>query len=122
MSFHLRLMIFANCLDPDQCCVLEPICKNGAPLKDASGVDLFCGRGLNHVDCPLGSVCVISPIDLYAKCCLSGGKYRGTPVATCTYIFGLENEISFVCFDSLRPLNNLSVIRDGSSWVEPVLG
>ena len=27
----------------------------------------------------------------------------------------------FVCFDSLRPLNNLSVMRDGSSWVEPVL-
>ena len=24
-------------------------------------------------------------------------------------------------FDSLRPLNNLSVMRDGSSWVEPVL-
>ena len=27
----------------------------------------------------------------------------------------------FVCFDSLCPLNNLSVMRDGSSWVEPVL-
>ena len=28
----------------------------------------------------------------------------------------------FVCLlDSLRPLNNLSVMRDGSSWVEPVL-
>ena len=27
----------------------------------------------------------------------------------------------FVWFDSLRPLNNLSVMRDGSSWVEPVL-
>ena len=27
----------------------------------------------------------------------------------------------FVLFDSLRPLNNLSVMRDGSSWVEPVL-
>ena len=27
----------------------------------------------------------------------------------------------FVCFVSLRPLNNLSVMRDGSSWVEPVL-
>ena len=24
-------------------------------------------------------------------------------------------------FDSLHPLNNLSVMRDGSSWVEPVL-
>ena len=28
---------------------------------------------------------------------------------------------NFVWFDSLRPLNNLSVMRDGSSWVEPVL-
>ena len=27
----------------------------------------------------------------------------------------------FVWFDSLRPLNNLSVMRDGSSWNEPVL-
>ena len=27
----------------------------------------------------------------------------------------------FVWFDSLRPLNNLSVMRDGSSWVKPVL-
>ena len=28
----------------------------------------------------------------------------------------------FVClFDSLRPLKNLSVMREGSSWVEPVL-
>ena len=28
----------------------------------------------------------------------------------------------FVClFDSLRPLNNISVMQDGSSWVEPVL-
>ena len=27
----------------------------------------------------------------------------------------------FVWFDSLRPLNNLSVMRDGSSWVELVL-
>ena len=27
----------------------------------------------------------------------------------------------FVWFDSLRPLNNLSVMRDGSSWVEPVI-
>ena len=27
----------------------------------------------------------------------------------------------FVCFDSLRPINNLQLNRDGSSWVEPVL-
>ena len=27
----------------------------------------------------------------------------------------------FVCFDSLRPINKLSVKRDGSSWVEPVV-
>ena len=29
--------------------------------------------------------------------------------------------VLFVWFDSLRPLNNLSVMRDVSSWVEPVL-
>ena len=31
--------------------------------------------------------------------------------------------LSFIShkFDSLRPLNNLSVMRDVSSWVEPVL-
>ena len=29
--------------------------------------------------------------------------------------------ILFVCFDSLRPINNLSVIKGRSSWVEPVL-
>ena len=27
----------------------------------------------------------------------------------------------FVWFDSLRPINNLQLNRDGSSWVEPVL-
>ena len=27
----------------------------------------------------------------------------------------------FDWFDSLRPINNLSVIKGGSSWVEPVL-
>ena len=32
-----------------------------------------------------------------------------------------EEKRLFVCFDSLRPLNNLSVMRDGSYWVEPVL-
>ena len=40
------------------------------------------------------------------------------------FLVMLEQEIClwfFVWFDSLRPLNNLSVMRDGSSWVEPVL-
>ena len=33
-----------------------------------------------------------------------------------------RQEVSiFSLFVSLRPLNNLSVMRDGSSWVEPVL-
>ena len=27
----------------------------------------------------------------------------------------------FVWFDYLRPINNLSINKDGSSWVEPVL-
>ena len=31
------------------------------------------------------------------------------------------NLIIVCLFDSLRSLNNLSVMRDGSSWVEPVL-
>ena len=33
----------------------------------------------------------------------------------------LTREILFVCFDSLRPINILSVIKGWSSWVEPVL-
>ena len=33
----------------------------------------------------------------------------------------VDDAFFFVSFDSLRPLNNLSVMRDGSSWVEPVL-
>ena len=36
------------------------------------------------------------------------------------YAFNLRGDL-LVCFDSLRPLNNLSVMRDGSSWDEPVL-
>ena len=35
--------------------------------------------------------------------------------------FDLDLKPFFFLFDSLRPLNNLSVMRDGSSWVEPVL-
>ena len=37
------------------------------------------------------------------------------------YFLGRADSFFFVLFDSLRPLNNLSVMRDGSSWVEPVL-
>ena len=33
------------------------------------------------------------------------------------HIFGSLWSFLFVWFDSLRPLNNLSVMRDGSSWV-----
>ena len=29
----------------------------------------------------------------------------------------VKTDFFFVLFDSLRPLNNLSVMRDGSSWV-----
>ena len=34
----------------------------------------------------------------------------------CVLVFVL-----YVRFDSLHPINNLSVIKDRSSWVEPVL-
>ena len=38
------------------------------------------------------------------------------------YIVKIFPVFCFVWFDSLRQINNLSVIyRDGSSWVEPVL-
>ena len=38
-----------------------------------------------------------------------------------TYDIYLQFFVCFVWFDSLRPLNSLSVMRDESSWVEPVL-
>ena len=38
-----------------------------------------------------------------------------------SWLLFVVSVVFFVLFDSLRPLNNLSVMRDGSSWVEPVL-
>ena len=45
--------------------------------------------------------------DLVSRNCIESGAY--------------SHILCFVWFDSLRPLNNPSVMRDGSSWVEPVL-
>ena len=44
-------------------------------------------------------------------------KFSRVPLKDIIYLFACL----FVCFDSLRPINNLSVKQDGSSWVEPVL-
>ena len=43
-------------------------------------------------------------------------NFQKIKISPIKYIYCL-----FVWFDSLRPLNNLSVMRDESSWVEPVL-
>ena len=53
-------------------------------------------------------------------CCLTLQQHRIYSQLPWTRTQYTESE-SFVWFDSLRPLNNLSVMRDGSSWVEPVL-
>ena len=42
------------------------------------------------------------------------------PIQTLIHKSSSAGVIVFL-FDSLRPLNNLSVMREGSSWVEPVL-
>ena len=45
------------------------------------------------------------------------GQSRATHVVISTFVFF----VFFVSFDNLRPVNNISVMLDGSSWVEPVL-
>ena len=45
-------------------------CKVGLPVKDpTSGKELFCGRGPNSAKCPVGTKCVIDPLDRFAVCC-----------------------------------------------------
>jgi hypothetical protein len=46
-----------------------PKCTGGQPLTNAYGIELFCGRGLNRVECPAGSQCIIDPTDRFAVCC-----------------------------------------------------
>jgi len=49
-------------------------CQIGSPLTNAAGVELFCGPGPNHVDCPLGSRCVIGPNNVFTACCALAGS------------------------------------------------
>ena len=41
---------------------------------------------------------------------------NGAVESSCSVELSMEN-VLFVCFDSLRPINNLSVIKGRSSWV-----
>jgi len=46
-------------------------CQIGSPLIDTLGAELFCGTGSTHVDCPVGSQCVIGPDSVFSVCCAS---------------------------------------------------
>lgn len=60
-------------------------CPIGEPLKNSQGVELFCGRGPNRVDCPPGTTCEVDPTDRFAVCCAPGDSScpRGTPTVNC---------------------------------------
>jgi len=49
-------------------------CQFGSPLTNAAGVELFCGPGPKHVNCPTGSRCVIGPNNVFAACCALAGS------------------------------------------------
>lgn len=44
-------------------------CPVGSPLKNAAGLEFFCGVGPGHQDCPVGSQCIVGPNQVYAACC-----------------------------------------------------
>lgn len=44
-------------------------CPEGRPVTDSNGVEIFCGRGPTHQNCPSGTECVIDPADRFAVCC-----------------------------------------------------
>lgn len=48
---------------------LAATCKFGTPLKNAAGLEFFCGEGPNHQDCPAQSECLIGPNNAFAACC-----------------------------------------------------
>ena len=48
---------------------LDQRCPVGKALKDADGVEYFCGRGPSRRDCPRNSECKVAPNDAFAVCC-----------------------------------------------------
>lgn len=48
-------------------------CPNEPPLTDIHGVNIYCGSGSNHQDCPDGYECNKHPGGLYAVCCKHEG-------------------------------------------------
>ncbi|GAV09053.1 hypothetical protein RvY_18653 [Ramazzottius varieornatus] len=70
-SFCVALDLFGTKCSGVCCPYDKPArrCPSGYPQTDEKGVELFCGRGPCHHDCPRGSVCNILPWDGSAVCC-----------------------------------------------------
>lgn len=80
----------------------DPRCPDGqAPLAD-----YFCGRGLEHQDCPTNSTCVIASDDTYAVCCPDAKIATTTTKSfekpgSCPEVFGRVGSCTAFCtFDS----------------------
>jgi len=43
-------------------------CTTGLPVS-VLGIELFCGSGLGHVDCPIGTQCTSDILMTYSVCC-----------------------------------------------------
>ena len=86
--------------------VISVLCKPWRPTISHAAPAIFLAESRFFI----GKIAVLSFCLQHAE---SLGLIRFVSISGCQF---------FVClFDSLRPLNNLSVMRDGSSWVEPVL-
>ncbi len=44
-------------------------CPIGSPMIGLDGLDLYCGPGKNHLDCPFGTQCITGPNQEYFACC-----------------------------------------------------
>src|SRR4029079_4088868 len=45
-------------------------CLVGSPLKNlADGLDIYCGPGFGHQECPMASQCIMGPNGEYYACC-----------------------------------------------------
>ncbi len=44
-------------------------CPIGSPMIGLDGLDLYCGPGTNHLDCPFGTQCITGPNQEYFACC-----------------------------------------------------
>jgi len=77
-------------------------CASGVPMADTNGVELFCGRGPNRVDCPLGSQCVTDPADSFAVCCPQNSVFGSSNSGSG---FGTSVVVSSNCPPGTSPVN-----------------